>query len=219
MTPSMGPLLPSWGLPSGISCMCTISNAFEDNDLVSWKKENLSKIMSGKLWHSTPKWSYTHVESLNSCAIILQNLSQEPTCHWIHPQIPDFLKQKEPWCRGSCNRPDGRGVEIAKIGSTLWDVLAQSSSFCAWKKLRCKKKREFPKVTNRIVSPSWPHSWRTSEGEIPGQRSNDEAVLIESARRRNLPREGRGILCLTLCLSHKYKVKQDEASRLGLWHC
>lgn len=107
-----------WG-PSSIWWMCTISNAFEDNDLVSWKKENWSKIMSGKLWHSTLKWSYTHVESLNSCTIILQTLLQEPARHWIHSQIPDFLKQKEPWCGRSCNQPDGREVWIAKIGSTL----------------------------------------------------------------------------------------------------
>lgn len=133
--------------PSGISWICTISTAFEDNDLVSWKKKNWSKIMSGKLWHSTPKWSYTHVESLNSCAIIWQNLSQEPTCHWIHPRIPDFLKQKESWCRGGCNRPDGRGMEIANIGRTLWDVLAQSSSFCTFKKPRSKKQRGFLNVT------------------------------------------------------------------------
>lgn len=57
------------------------------------KQENWSKIMSGKLWHSTLKWSCTRVESLTSCTIVLQNLPQGPTCCWLHPQIPDFPKQ------------------------------------------------------------------------------------------------------------------------------
>lgn len=35
--------------PSSIWWMHIISNDFEDNDLVSWKKESWSKIMSGKL--------------------------------------------------------------------------------------------------------------------------------------------------------------------------
>lgn len=149
--------------------MCTISNAFEDNDLVSWKKENWSKIMSGKLWHSTLKWSCTHVESLTSCAIILQNLPQGPTCCWLHPQIPDLLKQKEPWCGRSCNQPDGREVEIAKIPSTLLAVLAQHPPapppFCTWRKLRSKEE-------NFLRSPSGRRGTREQNAqttEAPGQ--------------------------------------------------
>lgn len=149
--PQPGSSASQLGTPT-ICWMCTISNAFEDNGLISWKKENGSKITSGKLWHSTLKWSYTHVESLNSCMIILQNLPQEPTCHWIRPQIPAFLKQKEPWCGRSCNQPDGREVEIDKIGGTLCDILANPLHFVHGKIKKTKnwepkKRREFPKIT------------------------------------------------------------------------
>lgn len=151
--------------------MCTISNAFEDNGLVSWKKENGSKITSGKLWHSTLNWSYTHVESLNSCRIILQNLPQEPTCHWIRPQIPAFLKQKEPWCGRSCNQPDGREVEIDKIGGTLCDVSANPPHFVHGKKKRQKTESQ-RKGENFLKSPSGragTREWDSQTPEPPGQ--------------------------------------------------
>lgn len=106
--------------PPGIWWKCTISDAFAENDLVSWKKESWSKIMSGKLWHYTLTWSSAHIESLNSCVIILQHLPQEPACHWFYPRILVFLKQKKPCCGRSWNHQMEKRVEVAKAARTLW---------------------------------------------------------------------------------------------------